>query len=209
MLRIENLGIRFGQTDLFAHMNLHVRKGELICLTGPSGCGKTTLLRAIMGFASPYQGTIHVNDTLLTPRTAEHIRHQIVWMPQGLSLPCEWVREMVHLPLDLRINKGVTFHEQTLLNHFEALGLDKNLLDKRLHEISGGQSQRIQLAITAMQEKPLLIIDEPTSALDKASTQRAIQFVQRLASEGKTILTVSHDPLFMDGCERVIKMEGK
>lgn len=206
MLRIENLGIRFGQTDIIAHMNLHVSKGELICLTGPSGCGKTTLLRAMMGFVSPHQGTITVNGTLLTPRTAEHIRHQIAWMPQALSLPCEWVREMVHLPLDLRVNKSKPLHEQTLFDHFESLGLEKNLLDKRLHEISGGQSQRIQLAITAMQEKPILIIDEPTSALDRASTQRAIQFVQQLTSEGKTILTVSHDPLFMEGCDRVIKM---
>ena len=93
-----------------------------------------------------------------------------------------------------------------LLGYFEALGLEENLLDKRLHEISGGQYQRIQLAITAMQEKPLLLIDEPTSALDKATTQKAIQFVQRLATEGKTILTISHTPQFMEGCDRVVKV---
>lgn len=203
MLRIENLGIRFGQTDIFAHMNLHVRSGEIVCLTGPSGCGKTTLLKAVMGFVTPYEGTISVEDTLLTPHTANAIRHRVAWMPQGLSLPCEWVREMVHLPFDLKVNRGTPFSEETLLEHFDTLGLEKGLLEKRLHEISGGQRQRILLAITAMQKKPLVIIDEPTSALDQTSTQKALQFVQQLASEGQAILAVSHDPRFMEGCNRV------
>ena len=194
MLRIENLGVRFGQKEIFSGMNLHVGRGEAICLTGPSGCGKTTLLKAVMGFVTPYEGTISVNG----------IRHLTAWMPQGLSLPCEWVREMVRLPFDLRVNRSSSVSEATLLEHFEALGLDKELLDKRLHEISGGQRQRILLAITAMQEKPLIIIDEPTSALDKASTQKTIRYVQRLATEGKTILAVSHDPDFMEGCGRQI-----
>ena len=58
MLRIENLGVRFGQTELFSGINLHVAKGDFICLTGPSGCGKTTLLRAVMGFVAPFEGSI-------------------------------------------------------------------------------------------------------------------------------------------------------
>ena len=204
MLQIENLGVRFGQKEIFSGMNLHVGRGETVCLTGPSGCGKTTLLKAVMGFVTPYEGTISVNGIELSPRTVSHIRHQTAWMPQGLSLPCEWVREMMRLPFDLRVNRSSSVSEAMLLEHFEALGLDKELLDKRLHEISGGQRQRILLAITAMQEKPLIIIDEPTSALDKASTQKTIRYVQRLATEGKTILAVSHDPDFMEGCGRQI-----
>lgn len=207
MLRIENLGVRFGQNNLFSGVNLHVDKGELVCLTGPSGCGKTTLLKAVMGFVTPHTGAVIVDDTTLSPRTADHIRHQIAWMPQGLSLPCEWVSEMVHLPFDLKVNKGGEFSEATLLEHFNSLGLEKELLDKRLHEISGGQRQRILLTITAMQDKPLIIIDEPTSALDHASTQKALRFVQRLATQGGVaILAVSHDARFMEGCTRVITM---
>lgn len=206
MLRIEDLGVRFGQKTLFAGMNLHVGRGEVVCLTGPSGCGKTTLLKAVMGFVTPYEGKVVVDDITLTPQTAHTIRHRIAWMPQGLSLPCEWVREMVRLPFDLRVNRGTSFSEEKLLAYFDALDLERSLLDKRLHEISGGQRQRILLAITAMQEKPLVIIDEPTSALDQASTLKALQFVQRIATEdrGRAILAVSHDPRFMEGCDKVI-----
>lgn len=208
MLRIENLSIRFGQTTLFTDMNLHVKRGEVVCLTGSSGCGKTTLLKAVMGFATPCQGSISVDGFQLTPHTATFIRHRVAWMPQGLSLPCEWVREMVGLPFDLRVNRGAGFSEETLLQHFDALGLDKGLLDKRLHEISGGQRQRILLAITAMQEKQLILLDEPTSALDPASTQKVLQFIQRLpfSNGGRAILTVSHDTAFMEGCDRRVVM---
>lgn len=202
MLRIEHLAIRFGQTPLFSDMNLRVKRGEAVCLTGPSGCGKTTLLKATMGFVPFHEGSITVADTPLSPRTADHIRHQIAWMPQGLSLPMEWVREMVHMPFNLRVNRGADFSEEKLLCHFDALGLEADLLDKRLHEISGGQRQRILLAITAMQEKPFLIIDEPTSALDEASTEKTLKFILGLRAEGRAVLAVSHDPAFVNGCDR-------
>ena len=208
MLRIEHIGIHFGQTDILKDVNLHVRKGEVICLTGPSGCGKTTLLRAVMGFVSPYQGSIVVDNTPVSARTIECIRQRIGWMPQGLSLPIEWVSEMVRMPFDLRINKGVHYSEEKLFTYFDKLGLERGVLSKRIHEISGGQCQRILLAITALQEKPLLIIDEPTSALDSASSLRALQFVQQLArEEGRTILVVSHDKQFMEGCDKVMTLQ--
>jgi putative ABC transport system ATP-binding protein len=129
-------------------------------------------------------------------------------MPQGLSLPCEWVKEMVNLPFKLRVNKGNTFSEETLMKYFDTLGLERGLLEKRLHEISGGQRQRILLAITAMQEKSLVIIDEPTSALDRISTQKAIQFVRQLGEAGRTVVAVSHDIDFMKGCNKVVEMGG-
>lgn len=206
MLRIEGVEIRFGQTVLFSEMNLHMRRGELVCLTGQSGCGKTTLLKAVMGFVPLSKGSIVVDGIMLTAHSAPIIRHKTAWMPQGLSLPTEWVSEMVRLPFELKVNREVTFSEEKLLCHFDALGLERSVLEKRVHEISGGQRQRILLAITAMQEKPLIIIDEPTSALDAGSSRRALQFVQQLAAEGRTVVAVSHDAAFMEGCGRVVTL---
>ena len=203
MLDIKDLGIRFGNETLFSHLDLQVRSGEVVCLTGPSGCGKTTLLKAVMGFVEPYKGTIAVDNTLLTPRTADTIRHRIAWMPQGLSLPTEWVYDMIQLPFHLRVNREVHFSEERLFDYFDRLGLEKELLDKRLLEISGGQYQRILLSITAMQEKPLIIVDEPTSALDHDSTEKALQFIRHLAeNEQRAVLAVSHEKRFIQGCDR-------
>lgn len=206
MLQIERLEIRFGQTTLFRDINLHAKRGELICLTGQSGCGKTTLLKAIMGLVTPYKGSIAVDNILLTPGSAPIIRLKTAWMPQGLSLPMDRVKEMVRLPFDLKANKEAAFSEEELLCHLEELGLEREIMNKHMHEISGGQRQRILLAITAMQDKPLMIIDEPTSALDQESSRRVLQFVQHQASRGKTVVAVSHDATFMKGCKRVITL---
>ncbi len=203
MLDIKDLGIRFGKESLFRHIDLQVKPGEVVCLTGPSGCGKTTLLKAVMGFVLPFEGSIAVDKIQLSPRTADTIRRRVAWMPQGLSLPTEWVREMIQLPFLLRVNKGIHFSEEKLLDYFDRLGLEKEILDKRLHEISGGQHQRILLAITAMQEKPLVITDEPTSALDHNSTEKALQFIRHLAEkEQRAVLAVSHEKRFIQGCDR-------
>ena len=99
------------------------------------------------------------------------------------------------------------FSEEKLLDNFVKLGLEKELLGKRLHEISGGQCRRILLAITAMQEKPLLIIDEPTAGLDHTSALKTLQFVQQLCNEGHTVLAVSHDKQFMEGCTRIVTID--
>lgn len=202
MLRIENLGVRFGEELVLRGLSLHVGRGEVVCVTGRSGCGKTTLLRAVMGFVAPCAGSIMVDGTPLTPRTVDHIRRRIAWMPQTLALPTEWVSEMVQMPFSLRANRGTVFSEERLFEYFDRLGLEHDLLHKRTHEISGGQNQRIMLAVSAMLDRPLMVVDEPTSALDHASSAAVADFMQSLAAEGKTVLAVSHDPDFQRGCTR-------
>lgn len=71
---------------------------------------------------------------------------------------------------------------------------------------SGGQRQRIMLAVTALLDKPLLVVDEPTSALDPESCLRVINFFKSLCSKGMTILSVSHDKQFAAGCDKVFTL---
>ncbi|MBQ5929358.1 MAG: ABC transporter ATP-binding protein, partial [Clostridia bacterium] len=210
MLRIEELSIRFGQTDVFKNMNLHVKKGEVVCLTGPSGCGKTTLLKAAMGFVTPYKGTICVEDIQLTPHTVNAIRHRIAWMPQGLSLPCEWVKEMVNLPFKLRVNKSNTFSEETLMEYFDTLGLERGLLEKRLHEISGGQRQRVAIARALVKQPRIIMADEPTGALDSATGAQVLDTLKKL-SKDKLVIVVSHDNEFAEKyADRILRLvDGK
>ena len=85
------------------------------------------------------------------------------------STGIEWVKEMVALPFDLKINRSAPFSEERLYDYFDELGLEHDLYAKRVNEVSGGQRQRIMLAVAAMLNKPLIIIDEPTSALDTGS----------------------------------------
>ncbi|NCC09767.1 MAG: ATP-binding cassette domain-containing protein [Bacteroidia bacterium] len=206
MLHIENAGICFNQEVLFSGVNLRLGRGEMACISGQSGRGKTSLLNAIMGFVPLKTGQITVNNILLNQTSIDEIRKQIAWIPQELSIPLEWVKEMVNLPFTLKANRQCEFSEQQLFNLFEQLGLEPELYAKRVNEISGGQRQRIMIAVAAMLNKPLIIIDEPTSALDAGSAFKVLTFLQCEAQKGKTVLIVSHDKKMAAGCHLYIEL---
>lgn len=209
MLIIKNASIRYGAQPLFTNFNLHLMRGETMCISGRSGCGKSSLLNAILGFTPLYTGDITLNGIRHSKETIEQIRRQIAWIPQELALPVEWVSEMVQLPFTLKVNRGTPFSEEKLFACFEELGLEQELYRKRVSEISGGQRQRMMIAVTAMLKKPLVIVDEPTSALDAGSSQQVLDFFRKLAEEqGSAILVVSHDKNLAAGCHRHIIMEG-
>ena len=206
MLHINNACIAFGTEVLFSGLNLNLERGETACIVGQSGCGKTSLLNAVMGFVPLKEGTIKVGDTLLDKSTIDIVRRQIAWIPQELALPFEWVKEMVALAFDLKINRSAPFSEERLYDYFDELGLEHDLYAKRVNEVSGGQRQRIMLAVAAMLNKPLIIIDEPTSALDAGSTDKVLAFFRRQAEKGAAVLAVSHDKDFASGCHYLIEL---
>ena len=206
MLHINNACIAFGTEVLFSGFEMKLEKGETACIVGPSGCGKTSLLNAVMGFVPLYEGTIKVGGTLLDKSTIDLVRRQIAWIPQELALPFEWVKEMVSLPFELKVNRSVPFSEERLFMCFDELGLEHELYFKRVNEVSGGQRQRIMLAVAALLNKPLIVIDEPTSALDTGSTDKVLAFFRRQAEKGAAVLAVSHDKDFASGCHYLIEL---
>ena len=206
MLHINNACIAFGTEVLFSGFEMKLEKGETACIVGQSGCGKTSLLNAVMGFVPLYEGTIKVGGTLLDKSTIDLVRRQIAWIPQELALPFEWVKEMVSLPFELKVNRSVPFSEERLFMCFDELGLEHELYFKRVNEVSGGQRQRIMLAVAALLNKPLIVIDEPTSALDTGSTDKVLAFFRRQAETGAAGLAVSHDKDFASGCHYLIEL---
>ena len=209
MLHINNACIAFGTEVLFSGFEMKLEKGETACIVGQSGCGKTSLLNAVMGFVPLYEGTIKVGGTLPDKSTIDLVRRQIAWIPQELALPFEWVKEMVSLPFELKVNRSVPFSEERLFMCFDELGLEHELYFKRVNEVSGGQRQRIMLAVAALLNKPLIVIDEPTSALDTGSTDKVLAFFRRQAEKGAAVLAVSHDKDFASGCHYLIELYTK
>ena len=206
MLQIKNACIAYGTEILFSDFSMQLDKGEIACIAGQSGRGKTSLLNAVMGFVPLRKGTITVNDIELDKNTIDAIRRQIAWIPQELALPSEWVKEMVKLPFELKVNRNTPFSEEKLFVCFAALGLDEELYEKRVGEVSGGQRQRIMIAVAALLQKPLIIVDEPTSALDAGSADKVLAFFEQQTAIGTAILAVSHDKRFANGCNHIIKL---
>lgn len=207
MLQIENASIAYGDRVLFSGFNLELHGGEMASISGPSGCGKTSLLNAVLGFIPLREGRITVNGILLGKSTIDHIRKHTAWIPQELALPSEWVKEMVKIPFELKANRVVPFSEERLLTCFEELGLERGLYEKRVNEISGGQRQRMMIAVAAMMNKPLMVVDEPTSALDAEATGKVLAFLHRQTEKGSAVLAVSHDEAFTSGCQKQIVMK--
>lgn len=207
MLQIENASIAYNNVVLFSRFNLQLNRGEIASISGPSGCGKTSLLNAILGFTPLKEGSIILNGILLEKGSIDLIRKQIAWIPQELALPLEWVKEMIQLPFGLKANRNTPFSESRLFACFEDLGLEKGLYHKRVNEVSGGQRQRMMIAVASMIGKPLIIVDEPTSSLDSCSTGKVLSFFRRQTEKGSAVLAVSHDKVFAEGCDQHILMK--
>ena len=114
---------------------------------------------------------------------------------------------MIQLPFSLKANRNTPFSEARLFGCFEELGLERELYYKRVGEISGGQRQRMMIAVASMINKPLIVVDEPTSALDSGSTERVLAFFRRQVLKGSAVLAVSHDKAFAEGCNKHIVMQ--
>lgn len=205
MLKVENLSIRFGNKRIMHGTSLHVAPGELVCICGESGCGKSALLRAILGFIDA-EGKILIDGKVMSADTAFALRRNIAYVPQELALPHETVAEMVQAVFQLSANSSVRFSTDELFRHWQLLGLDTSLYQHRTNEISGGQRQRMMIAVAGMLGKKLVIADEPTSALDADSTSLVHSYFRHLAQQGAAVLIVSHHAGFASLCDRIITL---
>lgn len=208
MLEVKNASITIGDRQLFGGLSFTVSDGQIVCITGCSGCGKTTLLRAMLGFLPLDEGHISIDGELLTPSSAEEFRKHISYIPQELLLPSEWVSDMVRLPFDLKVNRGKAFSKNLLMGEWTKLELAPELYDKKVSELSGGERQRVVLSVSGLLSKSILLIDEPTSALDTESSALVLNYLRGMASRGCSIVSVSHDGIFAEGCDKQVDITG-
>ena len=159
ILQIDNACIAFGADTLFSGFCLQLHEGEIGCISGQSGRGEASMLNAVLGFVHIKTGSITLNGILLEIGTIDQIRRQVAWIPQELALPSEWVKEIVQLPFNLKANRNTPFSLDKLFACFDELGLEEELYDKRVNEISGGHLQRIMISVETLMQKPLLIVD--------------------------------------------------
>ena len=180
-----------GASPAVRHLDLDVRRGELLCLLGPSGSGKTTTLMMLAGFEQPTRGRILLEGRDVV-RLPAHRRNLGVVFQSYALFPHMSVAENVAFPLEVR---GVRRAERDARAR---RALDTVRLgtfgDRRPGQLSGGQQQRVALARALVFEPPMVLLDEPLGALDK-SLREEMQFeIRRLHRElGVTMMYVTHD----------------
>jgi putative hydroxymethylpyrimidine transport system ATP-binding protein len=168
-------GFAYGNRAVLAPFHIEVRKGEILAVLGPSGGGKSTLLKLVAG--------------LLPARLDQPVTGQVAWMAQqDLLLPWASARENVALGARLRGQPPNLEQADGLLRR---LGLADHAMALPA-SLSGGMRQRVALARTLMEDRPLVLMDEPFSALD-AITRLSMQDLASRELADRAVILVTHD----------------
>ncbi|WP_157097616.1 ABC transporter ATP-binding protein [Photobacterium sp. J15] len=193
-VRLKNVSLAFNdaEQELFSQLNLSLPSNQWTCLLGKSGCGKTTLLRflaELMDEQVTWNGELITSDCL-------PLSGRIAYMAQqDLLLPWLSVIDNVCLGLHLGASTNTSNNQPEIQKAHEllkAVGLAQ-YASAMPHQLSGGMRQRVALARTLMQDKPLVLMDEPFSALDAVTRYKLQSLSARLLKE-RTVLLITHDP---------------
>jgi ABC-type Fe3+/spermidine/putrescine transport system ATPase subunit len=191
MLEVQHISKVFGAAPALRDVNFDVASGEILCILGPSGCGKTTLLRIIAGLEQADSGRVLLEGADLSG-TAVHQRDLGLMFQEYALFPHKDVYGNVAFGLRMARLPGDAV-ERRVSEVLELVGLT-GFAQRKVHELSGGEQQRVALARSLAPRPRLLMLDEPLGSLDRALRERLLnELRQILKSVGLTALYVTHD----------------
>lgn len=220
MIRAEDIKVSFGKLDVLKGVSLAVKPQEVVCIIGPSGAGKSTFLRALNHLEHINNGSIYIEDRLLT-QYSDGVRKLKISSKERRDILLEV--GMVFQRFNLFPHK--TALENTMIAPMHVLGKSKeearekgiellnrvglgDKLDAYPGSLSGGQQQRVAIARALAMEPKTILFDEPTSALDPELVGEVLTVMKQLANDGMTMVVVTHEMGFArEVADRVIFME--
>ena len=191
--KINNIGVKIGNEVILKNVSIHIHCGELTVIIGRNGAGKSTLLKAILGEIE-HTGNI----TFVDKKDNITKKIKIGYVPQSINVEKHmpttvydlFASCITHIPVFLRKDKK-TYNE--IKEHLKIFGAD-SLIDKSIGDLSGGELQRVLIAIATKPTPNLLILDEPVSGIDRNGIQDFYQIISKLKTEyDMSIILVSHD----------------
>ena len=190
-ITVENVNKKFKTVEALKNINLHINKGEFVCLLGPSGCGKSTLLRLIAGLDAPTDGKVFLNEEDATYILPSKRNFGIVFQSYALFPNLTAFENVAYGLRNKKIAKKTI--TDIVDKHFAMIRLS-DAKNRYPAQLSGGEQQRVALARALVQSPDFLLLDEPLSALDakvRAELRKEIRRIQR--SLNITTIMVTHD----------------
>ena len=206
-LAVENIHKRYGETEVLKGVSLAARPGDVISILGSSGSGKSTFLRCINLLEQPNQGAIWLDDQEIKLRPDKHgmlraenqkalqqLRTKVSMVFQSFNL---WshlnvLQNIIEAPLHVKKvpkPEAITKARANLAK----VGLNMDVEKKYPAQLSGGQQQRVAIARALTMDPEVMLFDEPTSALDPELVGEVLKVIQALATEGRTMIIVTHE----------------
>lgn len=210
MIEVRDLHKYFGQLEVLQGINVNIMKGEVVCVIGPSGSGKSTFLRCLNLLEEPTKGEIFLDGVPLIEhkKDIDQLRRKVGMVFQQFNLfPNLTVLENIMLaPMKvLKMNTNDARKKAEAL--LSRVGLSEKA-DQYPNRLSGGQKQRVAIARALAMDPEVMLFDEPTSALDPEMVGEVLEVMKQLASEGMTMVVVTHEMGFArEASKRVFYMD--
>jgi iron complex transport system ATP-binding protein len=195
VIELKNLRAGYPGRPVLEDVTLEFRPGEVLAVLGPNGCGKSTLLRTANGLLPKTGGEVLVDGVPLEGLSAKEVAQKVAYLPQSRSVPNITAGRMVlhgrfpYLSYPRRYRRE---DHEMVRRALDWVGAAE-LASRPLAELSGGQRQKVYLAMALAQNTSTILMDEPTTYLDVGCQLEVMALARRLAEEGRAVVMVLHD----------------
>ena len=200
-LELRGISKAFGGVQALDHVDMHLRRGEVVAIVGDNGAGKSTLIKAIAGIQPMDAGTVLFDGApvvIESPKDATSLGIQTVYQDLALCDNLDAVKNLflgrevrASLLLGRRLSRPAMEHRATQV--LEQLGVTLRSLRTPVGRLSGGQRQSIAICRSILSDPSVVLLDEPTAALGVAQRRQVLELIRRLRSQNRAVMVISHD----------------
>ena len=195
MIELRKLSCGYRENPVLREVSLTFPMGKVVVLLGPNGCGKSTLLRTAMGLLSKQGGEVRFDGVEISALSAREIAKEVAYLSQSRNIPAITARRMVlhgrfrYLSYPRRYRSEDYAIVQRALEQADAA----DLAERPVGELSGGQRQKVYLAMALAQDTDTVLMDEPTTYMDVRHQLEVMAMARKLAGQGRAVVLVLHD----------------
>ncbi len=177
LVKISNVDLYIGKTEILSNINLSIKRGSVVTIIGPNGAGKSTLLKILLGLIKPTSG-----EALIKEKTTIGYMPQKLHVDMSLPITVEYFLKLTTLPRKLSVGEVLESVGAVRLRH------------SSMHDLSGGEFQRVLLARALMSLPELLVLDEPVQGVDISGQKALYELLAQIRKRwGCAMVIVSHD----------------